>query len=116
MTDERKLEKMLDSSIAKNALKKYAEAGIEIVKFENEKKKLYITVPQTSDGELAGEELAADVKEGLRIGPFASYRVLYKIREEHWSKDKAKEAHEKLKQQLATAIKEQEAKKILNSY
>lgn len=116
MNNEKQLEKMLNSSITNKALKKYADAGIEVVKFDNDNKKMYITVPKSSDDGLAGDELATEVKASLKSSPFGTYRVLYKIRDEHWTKAQAEENLRKLKEQINQFIKEQDAKRVLDSY
>ena len=80
----------------------YAELGVQIDRFDNTDKGvvLYFYVPFSSwhlnaeRQEMAGPVLAKRVKETLQEMGIVFATCKYKIRNEHWTKDKAKEARQ----------------------
>lgn len=80
----------------------YAELGVQIDRFDNTDKGvvLYFSVPFSSwqlnaeRQEMAGPVLAKRVKETLQEMGIVFATCKYKIRNEHWTKDKAKEARQ----------------------
>lgn len=93
----------IDKLIGKG-LGEFAHMGVNIEKADFENKKLYITVPATSESGQTPEEIAGIIKDSFRGTPVSGIKVLYKVREEHWTGEKEQEFLDKLKAQIKAEL------------
>lgn len=90
----------MNNQLGEAMLATYAELGVQIDRFDNTDAGviLYFSVPfsswhlNTERQEMAGPVLAKRVKETLQGMGVVFATCKYKIRNEHWTEDKSKEA------------------------
>lgn len=87
-----------------NMLKEFAEMGIQIIKFDTPNKKIFISVPKTSDSKCAGDDAAKYVKDSTKNTKMSVFKIMYIVRDEHWTKEMGEEHYETLQKQFQALI------------
>ena len=96
----------LNDKLMEKALRQFADYGIYIEKFDTVKQKIYITVPSETDCDLQGGEIADFLKNAFSGTPIESFKVLYKVRDEKWTKEKSDEAIVELRESVKNIFAE----------
>ena len=87
-----------------NMLKEFAEIGVQIIKFDIPNKKIFISVPTTSDGKYAGDDAAKYVKDSAKDTKMSVFKIMYIIRNEHWTKEMGEEHYKVLQKQFQSLV------------
>ena len=90
--------------VIENMLRTFSGYGIQIIKSDMVNKRFYISVPETSDSEYAGDALAKYVKDNLKNTKLASFKVMYVVRDEHWTKEKGVANYDSLKDSVSQFV------------